>query len=165
MQLLPLPSIWAKRCDPFARRRPGRQGRQLFAILHRIEPRLRQQQHIVRLHIHNTDKSENPRLAIPSNEVRSRDHVDAKDPFVKHANVTALHQLSELLQQIRVKEGIREKKLGIFYRNSKSFLHFHEDPAGLFADLNAGAEVDRYPINSREEWKKLLTAIDRALEP
>ena len=83
---------------------------------------------------------------------------------MKHANATALHGLSDLLQQIRLRKGIKEKKLGIFYRNSKSFLHFHDDPAGLFADLSVGADFDRYPVNSKAEWKTLLTAIDRALE-
>jgi hypothetical protein len=82
---------------------------------------------------------------------------------MKHASATALHGLAELLEQIRVKEGIKEKKLGIFYRKSKSFLHFHEDPAGLFADLRVGADFDRYPVNTKKEWKVLLTAIDRAL--
>jgi hypothetical protein len=83
---------------------------------------------------------------------------------VKHATAAALHGLSDLLDRIREREGIKEKKLGIFYRKSKSFLHFHEDPAGLFADLNVGADFERYPVNSPQEWKVLLKAIDRALE-
>jgi hypothetical protein len=83
---------------------------------------------------------------------------------LKHAGAATLHALSDLLDRVRTKEGIKEKKLGIFYRKSKSFLHFHEDPAGLFADLRVGADFDRYPVNTREEWKMLLTAIDRALK-
>ena len=82
---------------------------------------------------------------------------------MKHASTAALHDLSELLEQIRLKEGIKEKKLGIFYRKSKSFLHFHEDPAGLFADLSLGADFARYPVNRKKEWGVLLTAIDQAL--
>jgi len=82
---------------------------------------------------------------------------------MKHATCAALESLSELLDQIRMKDGIKEKKLGIFYRRSKSFLHFHEDPAGLFADLSAGNDFDRYPVNTNEEWKALLSAIDGAL--
>jgi hypothetical protein len=83
---------------------------------------------------------------------------------MKHATAAALHALSDLLDKIRVKDGIKERKLGIFYRKSKSFLHFHEDPAGLFADLSVGADFDRYPVNTKEEWKVLLTAIDRVLD-
>jgi len=83
---------------------------------------------------------------------------------MKHATAGALQILSDLLDQIREKEGIKEKKLGIFYRKSKSFLHFHEDPAGLFADLSIGADFDRYPVNNKQEWKILLREIDRALD-
>jgi hypothetical protein len=82
---------------------------------------------------------------------------------VKHASTVALQELSGLLEQIRLKEGIKEKKLGIFYRKSKSFLHFHEDPAGLFADLGVAADFERYPVNTQKEWQCLLAAIDRAL--
>jgi hypothetical protein len=83
---------------------------------------------------------------------------------MKHASGAALAGLSELLDQIRMKDGIREKSLGIFYRKSKSLLHFHEDPAGLFADLNVGGDFDRYPVNTRHEWAVLLSAIDRAIK-
>ena len=82
---------------------------------------------------------------------------------MKHATAAALDDLSDLLDQIRKKNGIKEKKLGIFYRKSKSFLHFHQDPAGLFADLAAATDFDRYPVNTRQEQIALLSAIDRAL--
>jgi hypothetical protein len=53
---------------------------------------------------------------------------------MKHARAQTLQQLSDLLDQIRQRKGLKEKKLGVFYRKSKSFLHFHEDPAGIFAE-------------------------------
>lgn len=83
---------------------------------------------------------------------------------MKHAGVAALETISDLLQKIRVKDGLKEKKMGIFYRKSKSFLHFHEDPKGLFADLSVGTESIRYPVNTPLERKTFLAAIDRALE-
>jgi hypothetical protein len=83
---------------------------------------------------------------------------------MKHATSAALANLSGLLEQIRTRDGLKEKKLGIFYRKSKSFLHFHEDPAGLFADLSALADFDRYPVNTRQEWDVLLAAIDQAIK-
>ena len=83
---------------------------------------------------------------------------------MKHAGSEALNALEDLLQQIRAREGLKEKKLGIFYRKSKSFLHFHEDPEGLFADLDAGEDFTRYPVNTKREWAALLSAIDRALK-
>jgi hypothetical protein len=83
---------------------------------------------------------------------------------MKHATPAALEELSDLIDQIRKKDGIKEKKLGIFYRKSKSFLHFHEDPAGVFADLAIGTDFDRYPVNTKQEWRVLLSAIDQALD-
>jgi hypothetical protein len=85
--------------------------------------------------------------------------------FMKHATSAALDRLSELLDQIRMRDGLKEKSTGIFYRRSKSFLHFHEDPLGLFADLSIGSDFDRYPANNGHEWQVLLAAIDRALDP
>lgn len=82
---------------------------------------------------------------------------------MKHATPAALDSLSELLDQVRTRDGLTERKLGIFYRRSKSFLHFHEDPAGLFADVTVGDGFDRYPVNTDTEWTALLAAIDGAL--
>jgi hypothetical protein len=82
---------------------------------------------------------------------------------LKHAGAETLQQLSDLLGQIRQRPGLKEKKLGIFYLKSKSFLHFHEDPAGLFADVGTGDNFDRYPVNTAEERRALLAAVDRAL--
>jgi hypothetical protein len=82
---------------------------------------------------------------------------------MKHATSTALAGITALLDQIRLKAGIKEKKLGIFYRKSKAFLHFHEDPAGLFADLDLGSGFERFPVNSVPEWNALLSAIDCAI--
>jgi hypothetical protein len=82
---------------------------------------------------------------------------------MKHATQEALAGLSEFLAEIRTRAGLKEKKLGIFYRKSKSFLHFHEDPAGLFADLSVENGFERYPVNTRPERRALLSAIDRAL--
>jgi hypothetical protein len=83
---------------------------------------------------------------------------------VKHASNATLQSLAALLDEIRKRSPLKEKKLGIFYLKSSSFLHFHEDPAGLYADLGSGADFDRYPVNTEREWKELLAAIDRALK-
>jgi hypothetical protein len=82
---------------------------------------------------------------------------------MKHAGAQTLQQLSALLEQIRQRQGLKERKLGIFYRKSRSFLHFHEDPAGTFADLTVGETFDRYPVNTAKDRKALMAAIDRIL--
>ena len=84
---------------------------------------------------------------------------------MKHATQAALQEISGLLEAIRTKPGLKEKSLGVFYRKAKWFLHFHEDPAGLFADLATGPEFERLPVNSQAEWDTLLRSIDRLLAP
>ena len=76
---------------------------------------------------------------------------------MKHAGTQASQRLSDLLDQIRQREGPKEKKLGIFYRKSKSFLHFHVDPAGTFANLTVGEAFDRYPVNSKRSISHTLS--------
>jgi hypothetical protein len=57
---------------------------------------------------------------------------------MRHARAEALDQLEPLLGRIRAFRTLKEKKRGCFYLKSRSFLHFHEDPKGLFADIGAG---------------------------
>jgi len=53
-------------------------------------------------------------------------------------------------------DGLTEKKRGTFYRKSSAFLHFHEDPAGLFADVRDGDDWKRFPVNTAREQRTLL---------
>jgi hypothetical protein len=78
---------------------------------------------------------------------------------MKHASDSALDQLDDLLEAIRRVPGLVEKKRGIFYRASKAFLHFHEDPAGLFADLRPGAEWLRLPVNTPEDREAVVDMV------
>ncbi len=50
---------------------------------------------------------------------------------MKHAGAEALDQLEGLLEQVRLRTQLTERKRGVFYRKSRAFLHFHEDPAGV----------------------------------
>jgi hypothetical protein len=78
---------------------------------------------------------------------------------MKHAGPEALNALADLLEEIRQYEGLRERKRGSFYRKSSGFLHFHEDPAGFFADLKLGDEYQRFPVNTAAERRALLRRI------
>jgi hypothetical protein len=78
---------------------------------------------------------------------------------MKHASDGALDQLDDLLAAIRGIPGLIEKKRGVFYRKSKAFLHFHEDPAGLFADLRPGSEWLRLPVDTPREREELVEKI------
>jgi hypothetical protein len=80
---------------------------------------------------------------------------------MKHAGAAALEALSDLLESLRTRTALVERRLGIFYVSGKAFLHFHEDPAGLFADLRLGSDWQRFPANSTDERAELLAVIDR----
>ena len=84
---------------------------------------------------------------------------------MKHAGADALAQLSELLQKLRNRKELAERRPGIFYVKRKAFLHFHEDRAGLFADLRQHSDWLRFPVNDPGDQAKLLAAIDRTLAP
>ena len=83
---------------------------------------------------------------------------------MRHATPGALDRLEPLLVELRRCDGLREKKRGTFYRGSQAFLHFHEDPAGLFADVKLeGAEFSRLRATTRSEQRTLVAAVRRAL--
>ena len=75
---------------------------------------------------------------------------------MKHATSATLDKLEPLLAKLREIPGLKEKSRGCFYRKSKSFLHFHEDPAGFFADIDDGSEWRRMPVNSEMEKEELI---------
>ena len=58
---------------------------------------------------------------------------------------------------------MKERKRGLFYQKGKSFLHFHEDPEGLFADLSDGSESLRLRVSKPGEQKALLAKIKQVL--
>ena len=66
---------------------------------------------------------------------------------MKHAGSDALDQLEPLLARVRALPGLVEKKRGSFYRKSRAFLHFHEDPKGLFADIRCGDDADFHRLD------------------
>lgn len=83
---------------------------------------------------------------------------------MKHAGRGALDALGDLLVNLRARTGLVEKRPGIFYVKGRAFLHFHEDRAGLFADLRQGGDWRRFPVNSSDERAVLLEIIDRSAQ-
>ncbi|MFN3514310.1 MAG: hypothetical protein ACK41C_14775 [Phenylobacterium sp.] len=76
---------------------------------------------------------------------------------MKHAGSAALDALEPLLAHLRALPGLAEKSRGVFYSKSKAFLHFHEDPKGLFADIRAedGRTFDRFDVTGPEGQARL----------
>ena len=77
---------------------------------------------------------------------------------MRHARPDTLDQIEPLLAQLRALPGLTERSRGIFYRKSRAFLHFHEDPAGLFADIRAadGKDFDRIKADTPDERRALV---------
>ena len=80
---------------------------------------------------------------------------------MKHAGPEALDTLADLLDEIRLYEGLREPKRGSFYFRSSGFLHFHEDPAGMFADLKVDGDYQRFRVNTAAERRALVQRVAR----
>jgi hypothetical protein len=82
---------------------------------------------------------------------------------MKHAGPDALDKLEPILREIRKLEGLTEKKRGAFYYRGTGMLHFHEDPAGFFADLKIDGEFVRLSVNSKREEEIFLRRATSAL--
>jgi hypothetical protein len=78
---------------------------------------------------------------------------------VKHAGQDALDRLEPLLEESRSVSGLVEKKRGVYYRNFRAFLHFHEDPSGLYADIRVGEDFERYRVETPQERATLLAIV------
>ena len=76
---------------------------------------------------------------------------------MKHAGAAVLDQLEPLLGRIRARGVLKEKSRGIFYLKSRAWLHFHEDPAGIFVDIRAadGNDFERMKLDSAVEGEIL----------
>ena len=73
--------------------------------------------------------------------------------------------LEPFLAELRQRHPqLREKSSGSFYVKSKGYLHFHEDPAGIFADVKLDLiEFTRYRATTAKEQRALLARIERSL--
>jgi hypothetical protein len=81
---------------------------------------------------------------------------------MRHATAETLQRIEPLLHELRSVPGLVEKRPGIFYRKSKAFLHFHEDPTGLHADVRFADDFERARVETKAERKALMARI-RAL--
>ena len=82
---------------------------------------------------------------------------------MKHVSTAGLDELDDLLLELRGVDGLKEKKRGVFYRGSRAFLHFHEDPTGLYADVRIDAEFERMRVTTKAERKRLLSVARAAV--
>jgi hypothetical protein len=84
---------------------------------------------------------------------------------MRHARDEDLDALEPLLARLRGIAGLVERKRGVFYLRSKAFLHFHQDPAGMFADIRTadGRDFNRLRVDAPSGQDTLVdTAAVRA---
>jgi hypothetical protein len=68
-----------------------------------------------------------------------------------------------MLERLRAMPELRERTRGVFYRRSRAFLHFHEDPSGLHADVRFDGDFERHRVQTASERRTLLARIERVL--
>jgi hypothetical protein len=84
---------------------------------------------------------------------------------MKHAGQQTLEVIESMLRPLRAHPMLIEKSPGSFYIKSNAFLHFHEDPVGVFADVKADlVHFERHRVTTKAEQKKLLGLVDRCLK-
>lgn len=79
-----------------------------------------------------------------------------------HARAQARDALEPFLERLRAVPGLVEKTRGVFYVRSRAFLHFHEDPSGMHADVRLGSNFSRVRVETAEERDALLERIRAA---
>ena len=71
-------------------------------------------------------------------------------------------ELADLVAKLRSIDGliVRGKSQSTFYVGSRPFLHFHDGPGGLEADVRfSGPNFERVPVNTKAEQTRLLKSV------
>jgi len=79
---------------------------------------------------------------------------------MKHAGPRTLDRIPALLEELRARPALRERRPGVFHLGSRAFLHFHDDPAGVFADVRLTDAFVRLPVATSSQQADLLERID-----
>jgi hypothetical protein len=82
---------------------------------------------------------------------------------MRHAGPSTLARIPDLLEELRARTVLEERTPGCFALKSRAFLHFHDDPSGIFADVRLTDEFVRMRVTSRSEQSDLLDRIDDCL--
>ena len=87
---------------------------------------------------------------------------------MRHATPADLEPIDALLESLRSLSALVEKSPGVFYRRARAFVHFHADPAGVFADARLHDDDDdddfvRLRVTTRAEQARFLRQVRRAV--
>ncbi|MDB5456441.1 MAG: hypothetical protein JWP92_2026 [Caulobacter sp.] len=84
---------------------------------------------------------------------------------MRHAGAATLDALEPWLAQVRVFAFLTERQRGVFYRGARAWLHFHEDPAGTFADVKSGGDWLRIDVTGAVGRDELLRVLESQAKP
>jgi hypothetical protein len=82
---------------------------------------------------------------------------------MKRAGTATLERIAPLLRELRAHPVLREGRPGHFFLRSREVLHFHDDPAGVFADLRLAEGFVRLCVTTSAEQAELLGRIEDCL--
>ena len=82
---------------------------------------------------------------------------------MRHATQDDLDRLEPLLARLRKLPGLRERKRGYFSRESRAFLHFHEDAGDFYVDVKLGGKFQRMRVTSHDEQAEFLARVQGVL--
>jgi len=83
---------------------------------------------------------------------------------MKHADPQTLASLAPLLRRLRALPSLIERRPGVFYLGASAYLHFHDDPAGIFADVKFDrTSFTRVRVSTAAERQRFLARVGRSL--
>ncbi len=71
--------------------------------------------------------------------------------------------IAPLLAVLRGYSALREVRPTVFHLNGRDFIHFHEAPDGIFADVRLSKGQVRMSVSTQAEQSELLERIEDAL--
>jgi hypothetical protein len=74
-----------------------------------------------------------------------------------------LAQIAPLLEILRANPALREVRPTMFHLNGRNFVHFHDYPDGVVADVRLVKGVVRMPVSSPEGQAEFLDRIEECL--
>ena len=77
---------------------------------------------------------------------------------------STLHILEPLLRVLRTYEVLEEVRPASFHLDGRDFLHFHDEPSGLVADVRLSRERIRHAVGNPAQQSELLERIEPYLE-
>jgi hypothetical protein len=77
---------------------------------------------------------------------------------------STLEILAPLLKVLRGHPTLHEIRPATFHLKGRNFVHFHEEPEGVFADVLLAKGRVHMPVSSPTEQAELLQRIDQTLD-